>query len=128
MAASLVLTLPGTGKAQPGDGVTIGDVADMKPRKAIKYIHNEASRRVLEIGKMQGDTVLRCLSPEFVGIEKGTDGNHVFPRGLKAAIRLVHRANNNGNEAEPAAEAIGGMVDLVAERVCGVTSRTGSSR
>lgn len=106
--------------AASGDGVTIGDVAAMEPRKAIAYIHNEASRRGLELGIKHGDTVLRCLQKEFVTIKPKGDGDHIFPRGLKAAIRYVHRANNNGYESEWAGQAISEIVDMAAERFCGV--------
>ena len=107
-------------QAASGEGLTIGDVANMAPHERIKYIHNEASRRGLELGVRYGDAVLNCLEKEFVDIKPEGNGNHIVPRGLKAAIRDIHLANNNGYKNAPAAERISGMVDLVAARVCKV--------
>jgi hypothetical protein len=110
--------------AEPGDGVTIGDVAAMEPHKAIKYVHNEASLHGLKIGMAEGDAALNCLKQEFVSITMIADGSLVQPRGLKAAIQLVHRHNNNGGEKRLAAEQIDAFVDMVAERFCGVSAST----
>ena len=112
--------------AEPGDGVTIGDVAAMEPHKAIKYVHNEASLHGLEIGMAEGDAVLNCLKQEFVSITTSADGSVVLPRGLKAAIRYIHIENNNGGAALRAAEEIAGLVDIVAARFCGVPSSSSS--
>jgi len=100
----------------------------MEPRKAISYVYREASRRVLEVGKAHGDAVLRCLDDEFVEITEVGDGTHNMPRGLTAAVQLIHRHNNNGGAARPAADQIVSLVDLVAQRVCGAPRATSSVR
>ncbi len=92
----------------------------MEPRERISYVYREASRRGLEVGIAHGDTVLECLQREFVEITRKGDGNHIFPRGLKAAIQLVHRHNQNGGASRLAVEQINQFVDLVAQRVCGM--------
>lgn len=112
--------LPGTLRAEPAGGLTIGDVAKMKPHERIKYVHHEASRRVLEIGMRHGDTVLRCLDDEIVEIVPKDGGGYIVPRGLKAAIHYIHIANNNGDASGPAAARIAGLVDKLATRLCGV--------
>lgn len=106
--------------ADTDNGLTIADVAAMEPRERIKYVHRVASDRGLEIAKRHGDTVSQCLRREIVRIERKPDGETVFPRGLQAVIRYVHIANNNGNSSENAVYGIGGIVDLVAERACGL--------
>ena len=123
LLAFLVIAAPSGGaQAGLGDGVTIGDVAKMEPRKAIKYIYREASRRALELSQKHGDAVSQCLRREVVRIETKADGNHVFPRGLKAAIRYIHLENNTGGDSDPAANRINEMIDLVASQLCGVAS------
>lgn len=114
--------------AAPGDGVTIGDVAAMEPNQKAGYIMTEAGRRVAEIGAAEGNAARDCLKQEFLGVKLNPDQTVFVPRGLTAAIRLIHTANDNGNAAEPAAQTIVGMVDLVAQRVCGVPARTGLTR
>lgn len=94
----------------------------MTARERIKYVLTETARRGLEIGKAHGDEVLGCLQKEFVGIKKGADGDHIFPRGVKAAIQLIYRHNNNGGAGRSAAAQISQFVDLVATRACGVKS------
>ena len=101
--------------------LTIGDVAAMEPRKALQYIYKTASPRVLELGKLNGDKMLRCLGKEFLGIKPTEGGNHIFPRGLKAAIKLIHRHNNNGGSHLSALEQINEIVDLVAQHACGLS-------
>ncbi len=101
--------------------LTIGDVAAMEPRKALQYIYKTASPHVLELGKLHGGDLLRCLDDEFVEIKPTGDGNHIFPRGLKAAIKLVHRHNNNGGSHLSALEQINEIVDLVAQHACGLS-------
>lgn len=128
LAALAAALLAGAAVAEPGDGVTVGDVAAMEPRKAISYIYREASQRVLEVGKLHGDAVLRCLDDEFVEITEAGDGTHNMPRGLIGAVKLIHRHNNNGGEARPAADQIVSLVDLVAERVCGAPAPAGTRR
>jgi hypothetical protein len=115
-------SFPHISLAEPEDGVSIGELAAMEPHEAIKYIHHEASMRVLTIGKAQGDRVLRCLDDAFVEFKANTDGSHTLPRGLQAAIQLIHRHNNNGGENLAAAAQIREIVDLVAQRACGVSS------
>ncbi len=111
---------PGTANAGQGDGVTIGDVAAMEPHKAIKYVHHEASKRGLELGRKYGDTVLNCLKAEFVTLKPDGNGSHILPRGLTAAIRLVHRHNNNGGSSLSAVDQIREIVDLVGHHACGL--------
>ncbi len=127
----LILLVPGcigmsslNARADIDDGVTIHEVANLEPQKAISYIYKEASRRALELSQLHGDAVSRCLRREVVRIETKADGNHVFPRGLKAAIQDIHVANINGHQTAPAAKRINGMIDLIAERVCGVAHAT----
>lgn len=127
MAALLAVFIAGSQlHAAPSDGITIGDVAAMEPRQAISYVYREASRRGLEIGIAHGDAALECLQREFIEITPNGDGNHSFPRGLKAAIQLVHRHNHNGGAPRLAVEQINQFVDLVAQRVCGVKSDSSS--
>lgn len=113
----------GLSTAQAKDGLTIGEVAKMKPRKAIAFIHNEAFLRGLDIGVLHGDAALKCIEREFVEIVPKGDGNHIFPRGLKAAIKLVHRHNNNGGAQRNAREQIWSFVDLVAQKICRVPQK-----
>lgn len=106
------------------DTLTIGDVAAMEPQEAIKYVHHEASKRGLELGIKHGDAVLNCIKAEFVGVKKDQNGDYVIPRGLKAAIRLVHVEDNNGGSSLSAAPRISSFVDYVAGQVCGVPEST----
>lgn len=120
--------LAGTAHAAPGDGVTVGDVAAMEPNKKVGYIMTEAGRRVAEVGAVAGNAARDCLQHEFLGVKLNPDQTVFVPRGLTAAIRLIHTANDNGNAAEPAEQTIVGMVDLVAQRVCGVPAPAGVTR
>ncbi len=105
------------------DGITIGVVAAMEPHKALSYALDVAATRGLELGKTHGDAVLNCLQTEFVEIKQDENGKPIVPRGMKAAIQLVHRHNNNGGAHRSAAKQIRHIVDLVAERACGVSGK-----
>ena len=98
--------------------LTIGEVAAMPAHDGLAFVVDVTARRGLVLGLQHGDDVLACLGKEFRGIKQQPDGSYVYPRGLEAAIRYLHIANNNGDEHLPAAEHIGAIVDLVGERVC----------
>ena len=100
--------------------LTIAEVANMAANKQLGYVHSVASRRGLELGIKHGDEVLKCLGGEFHGAKKNPDGSFFIPRGMEAAIQLIHRHNNNGGESRLAAKHINHFVDLVAEHACGV--------
>lgn len=105
--------------------LTIGEVAAMTTGQRVIFVHDAASRRALELGLKHGGKVLECLGTEFRNY-KITGKNLDLPRGMQAALRLIHRHNNNGGADRNASQQINHIVDLIAERACGV--RQGADR